>query len=239
MLLSRVIKKLKGLWHVRNSEALIAYYRKRGIQIGERCVFRSPGTTRIDLSRPSLIVIGDNVDMNKNFQIMSHDWSSLVFRAKYHDFVNSSGRVIIGNNVYFGTDVVVLKGVSIGDNCIIGAGSIVSRSIPSNSVAAGVPARVISSLENYYIKRKEAGLQEAVEYVKSIQQRYGRDPYPEEMREEFIYFVNKENSAKYEALGVPIKFQLGEAYDDWMEKHSQSLFDSFDSFIQYCNNTTL
>lgn len=61
----------------------------------------------------------------------------------------------IGNNVVFGRNVTILKNVTIGDNCIIGNGSIVTKDIPSNSVAAGAPAKAISTLEEYYKKRKE------------------------------------------------------------------------------------
>lgn len=175
--------------------------------------------------------------MNRNFTIMAHDWASLVFRAMYHDFVNSSGKVSKGDNVYFGTDVIVLGGVSIGSNCVIGAGSVVTKSIPAGSVAVGVPCRVICSLEEYYSKRKERGLKDAVARVKSIQQRYGRDPYPAEMREEFVYFVNKSNAESYEAMGVPIKYQLSEAYDDWLNAHGQSMFPDFEHFIEYVNTT--
>ena len=239
MFLKRIINTIKGIWNKRNSDSLIAFYRKKGIKIGKSCVFRSPGTTRIDVSRPSLITIGNNVDMNKNFKIMTHDWGSLVFLAKFHDFINSSGKVTIGNNIYFGTNVIVLKGVTIGDNCIIGAGSIVTKDIPANSVASGVPCKVRCSIEDYYGKRKNEALAEAVEYVKSIQIRNGRDPYPYEMREEFIYFVNKDNATKYEEMGVPIKFQLSDAYDEWMHAHQQSMFPDFESFISYCNKTQL
>lgn len=49
----------------------------------------------------------------------------------------------IGNNVWFGADVKVLDGVTIGDGCVIGAGSVVTESIPPYSVAVGVPARII------------------------------------------------------------------------------------------------
>ena len=59
------------------------------------------------------------------------------------------GRIKIGNNVYIGTNALVMPGVEIGDNCIIGAGAIVSKSIPPNSVAVGIPARVICSVEEY------------------------------------------------------------------------------------------
>ena len=54
--------------------------------------------------------------------------------------------VEIGNNVWLGSRVMVLRGVTIGDNSVVGAGSVVTRSIPANSVAAGVPARVIRAL---------------------------------------------------------------------------------------------
>lgn len=115
-----VFNQIKMIWHKRSSSAYIKYLRKKGIHIGEHCIIRAPRTARIDVSRPSLVTIGNNVDMNMNFQILTHDWASLVFRTKYNDFVNSSGHVTIGNNIYFGTNVVVLKGVTIGDNCVIG-----------------------------------------------------------------------------------------------------------------------
>ena len=53
----------------------------------------------------------------------------------------------VGNNVWFGGNVVVLGGVSIGDNCVIGAGAVVTKDIPSDSVAAGNPCRVIKNLK--------------------------------------------------------------------------------------------
>ena len=108
--------------------------------------------------------------------------------------MNSSGHVTIGNNIYFGTNVVVLKGVTIGDNCVIGACSLVTKNIPANSVAAGVPCRVICSIDEYYRKRKQVALAEAVEYVQSIQKRFKRDPFKRELYEEFIYFTHKDNS---------------------------------------------
>ena len=220
------------LWHQRSNSAYISFLRKKGVEVGEHVLFRDRRTTMIDLTRPALVSIGDNVDINRHFQILTHDWGCFVIRSKYNDFVNSSGRVIIGNNVYFGTDVIILKGVTIGDNCIIGAGSVVSRSIPANSVATGNPCRVVCSLDEYYEKRKERGLAEAVEYVQAYRKRFGRDPHPQEMTEEFIYFVNKENAEKYEEIGVPVKRQLQSAYDTWLMSH-QSKFKSVADFMAY------
>jgi maltose O-acetyltransferase len=51
--------------------------------------------------------------------------------------------VVIGNNVWLGSRVIVLKGVTIGDNSVVGAMSVVTKSIPANCVAAGIPARII------------------------------------------------------------------------------------------------
>ena len=56
--------------------------------------------------------------------------------------------VRIGNDVWIGGNVTILPGVSIGNNVVIAAGAVVNRDIPDNSLAAGVPARVIRALDN-------------------------------------------------------------------------------------------
>jgi len=61
--------------------------------------------------------------------------------------LTSRGGVTIGDNVYVGTGVVILAGVEIGDNSIIGSNAVVTKSIPPNSIAAGVPAKVIKTLQ--------------------------------------------------------------------------------------------
>lgn len=231
---SSVISHLMNIWHRRNSRSYVAYLRSRGIRIGEDCIFRDPLRTRIDVSRPALVSIGSNVDINMYFQILTHDWTSFVFRNKYHDFVNSSGRVKIGSNIYIGTNVIVLRGVTIGDNCVIGAGSVVTHDIPANSVAVGTPCRVVCSLDEYYQKRKVEGLPEAVEYVKAFQKNFGRDPFPYELYEEFIYFVDASNVEVYEQKGVPVRSQLSIAYEAWIATH-KAQFTSYEDFIQYVN----
>lgn len=61
----------------------------------------------------------------------------------------SKGEVVIGNNVWIGDKATILSGVHIGDNVIIGANSVVTKDVPSNSVAAGNPARIIKMLNGF------------------------------------------------------------------------------------------
>lgn len=65
---------------------------------------------------------------------------------------------MIGNDVYIGNNVIILPGVTIGNNVIIGAGAVVTKTIPDNSVAVGVPARVIKTADEYLEKIKTESL---------------------------------------------------------------------------------
>ncbi len=96
-----------------------------------------------------LITMGDNVTMAPRVHILCHD-------ASTKQFLNYTkiGRVDIGSNVFIGAESVVLPGVTIGSNVIIGANSTVTHDIPDGMVAAGSPARVICTLEEYLNKER-------------------------------------------------------------------------------------
>lgn len=228
-MIKTISEKIRYWKACRSSSSFIKYMRYKGILIGEGCVIPAPKTVSIDFTRPSLITIGNNVRINKDMTIMTHDYASVVFLNKYNEFVNSSGKITIGNNVYFGRHVTVLKGVTIGDNCIIGFGSLVMKDIPANSVAAGSPARVICSLDEYFEKRKKKGLQEAFEYAQSIVKSFGRKPIPADFFEEFPYFVDGTNIHSYPS--IPVESQLGRALDVWQKNHVAT-FKSFDEFLK-------
>lgn len=199
------------------------------MSIGNNVTFRGPRSTRIDLSRSCLVTIGNDVDINTYFTIMTHDFGNFVFRNLFSDYVNSSGAVTIGNNIYFGTQVTILKGVTIGDNCIIGAGSLVTKDIPANSVAVGVPCRVVCSIEEYYKKRKQKGLEEAKEYVRAFRKRYGRNPKLNmELREEWMYFIDANNIDEYPE--VPVRQRVGKGYEHWKKTH-KAPFHSYEEFM--------
>lgn len=217
-----ILRQVKFHWIRRSSDSYIKYLRNHGVTIGERVLFRVPTRTKVDLLRPSLIEIGDNVDFNDYCTLMAHDYQSHVFREVYSDFINSSGPIRIGNNVYFGTNVTVLKNVTIGDNCIIGAGSVVTRSIPSNSVAAGIPCRVICTLDEFYKKRKIVALQEAFEFANTIEKNLHRKPVLSDFHEEFIYFKG--------ATDKMIAYQLRDKTELWKNNH-EYLYPNMQAFI--------
>lgn len=135
--------------------------------------------------------------------------------------------VCIGYKVYIAKNVMILQGVTIGDNCIIGVGSVVNKSIPSNIVVVCVPCRVVNTIENYY-KCKDRSLKEAKEYVRCFRERNGRNTKTSELLEEFIFFVDKRNVGKYP--DVPVRSQLGAEYDNWLEHH-QASFSSLEDFL--------
>lgn len=132
-------------------------YKKKGMKVGTGCDFVSPGPNFG--SEPYLIEIGNNTTVSFDVAFVTHDAGTRVLRnlAKNEKEKQTViyGKIVVGNNCFIGCRSTILPGVTIGDNVIIGAGSVVNRDIPSNSVAAGVPCRVICSLEEYKEKHKD------------------------------------------------------------------------------------
>lgn len=96
------------------------------------------------------ITIGDNVRIGARTIITDSDAHSLdpVLRQNYEiDAKNAkTAPVIIGKSVFIGTSCIICKGVSIGENSVIGAGSVVTKDVPANVIAAGNPCKVIRNL---------------------------------------------------------------------------------------------
>lgn len=77
---------------------------------------------------------------------------------RLHPDFDCFGKVTIGDYVYIGSGALIMPGVTIGNNVLVAAGSVVSKSIPDNSVVAGNPARIICSVEDYYERNKKYDL---------------------------------------------------------------------------------
>lgn len=101
--------------------------------------------------------MGSNVHITQGVKFITHDGGTLVFRNLIPD-LEITKPITVGNDVYIGNNVMIMPGVNIGNKVIIGAGAIVTKDIPDNSVAVGVPARVIKTADEYFDKLQQESL---------------------------------------------------------------------------------
>jgi len=228
----------------RSSAAFIADLRSKGISIGDNVkFFGNLKMVSIDTTRPSLVRIGNDVQIVSPFTILTHGFEWTVFRNKYREIIGSSGKVSIGSNVYIGKETCILKGTRIGDNVIIGAKSLVNKDIPSDCVAAGVPAKKIMDLDDYFEKRKKEYVDEAREYALSIYEVFKRLPREEDFYEFFPLFLARDEKSiarfneklrlkmKKEHRGMrSLQKQLGSAYESFLR--SRPRYASFEEFLR-------
>lgn len=126
-----------------------AFLKKRGYfkAQGEHCYFQiwNFGTESY------LISFGNNVHIASGVTFVNHDITALMFRyiEKDDSIQERKGEIKVGDNVFIGSNSTVLYDVEISNNVIIGAGSLVNKSIPSGTVAAGVPCKVIGKFDDY------------------------------------------------------------------------------------------
>lgn len=142
----------------------------------------------------------------------------------------------IGNNVVIGRDVTMLKGSSIGNNSVVALGSVITKPMPDNSVIAGVPARVLCSLDEYYKKRKNKQIEEALEYGRSIIERFGRQPRIEDFSEEWVLFLSKQEYEGNEFVRKQVVSRL-KGYvdiDDFLVREKP--FHCFEDFLATINS---
>lgn len=138
----RILGQIKMLYYRVFSDK-ISVYRKHGMKIGNGCSIN----TWNFLDECYLIEIGDNVQITAGVRIFTHGGGH-VLRKLCPNF-DCFGKVCIGNNVYIGNNAMIMPGITIGDNVVIGAGSIVTKNVPDNVVIAGNPAKIVSSIDNY------------------------------------------------------------------------------------------
>lgn len=129
----------------------LEYLRKRGTNIGDKtrliCSVAAFGT------EPYLITIGYDCLIANGVRFITHDGGVKVlsdlgyFQGERMDMI---APIRVGSNVYIGSGAYIMPGVTIGDNCIIGAAAVVTKDVPANSVAVGIPARVIKTIDEYY-----------------------------------------------------------------------------------------
>jgi len=145
-LFGEIIFKLlsKGREHIENKREKRRWNRLQelGMYIGKDVYL--PMSTWIDISHCYLISIGDRCRFGPQCVILSHD-------AMANEFLDAGkiGKVLIKESCCFGFGNIILPSVEIGPRVITAAGSVISTSIPPDSVVAGNPARVVASLKDY------------------------------------------------------------------------------------------
>lgn len=126
-----------------------ARLRALGMHIGQGV--NLPASTTIDTSHCFLISIGDWCGFGGDCLLLAHE-------GQFDEFLDAGriGRVVIHPHSHIGSRSIILPGVEIGPRTIVGAGSLVTKSLPADTVCAGSPARVICSLEEYLAKHRAA-----------------------------------------------------------------------------------
>lgn len=209
----------------------------QGIQVGKGTIFYGPETMQIDRSRPYLLTIGEYCKITSGVTILTHDYSRSVLRRAYGEVIGEGRRTTIGNNVFIGMNAIILMGTQIGDNVIIGAGSVVNGTIPSNVVVAGNPAKVIRTLDEHYQIKKRRMLGDAVECVRTYYHTYKRYPSMNEIGAFWPLFLPRKREAM---INSNVNWHLNgdeseEIMNDFL-KSEPPMFDGYEEFLAYCQN---
>lgn len=103
------------------------------------------GMSNVSIYAATGVVIGEHTKIGGSVKIYDTDFHSLNYEARMNRETDhpKTGAIKIGNHVFIGADTIILKGVTIGDKSIIGAGSVVTRSIPEGEIWGGNPAKFI------------------------------------------------------------------------------------------------
>lgn len=150
-IIKKIIKRLLFPNHY-SSEAYVDFLKKRGASIGNGTYFYAPQHHPVDESSLPFVEIGENCRITEHVEILAHDYSYAVLRPTHHAMLTKSAVTKIGSNVFIGVYSIIMGGATIGDNVIVGSGSVVTGVIPSNVVVGGNPAKIICSLDEYYEK---------------------------------------------------------------------------------------
>jgi len=132
----------------------IRYIKRIGVNVkGKVFLYGKQGWS----TEPFMITLGDNVYITNNVSFATHDGGVLILR-QYQPDLELSAPITVKNNVYIGINSVILPGVTIGNNVIITACSVVSKDVPDNSVVGGVPAKFIKTVDDYFMQAKANSL---------------------------------------------------------------------------------
>ena len=150
-------------WRIVYNKRPEMYATKKGVVMGV-------GNSFVDhprfASEPYLVRFGDNNRVSFGVSFLTHDGGRWVLDNLYPDenpFLKF-GTIVIGSNNFIGANSIINPNVKIGDNCIVAAGSVVTKDIPSGEVWGGVPARFIMHTETYYEKMRSNPISKQIDF---------------------------------------------------------------------------
>ena len=151
--MNRILEKIRFAL-LKNGVKRAEYLKKHNILqgIGEHCFYQ---TIKIPMD-PKLVKFHNNVYIAANVSFITHDASRNMLANKYNKkYATDLGCIEIKDNVFIGLGSIIMSNVLIEENCIVAAGSVVTKSVPANSVVAGVPARIIGTFEEFNSKKEK------------------------------------------------------------------------------------
>lgn len=143
--ISYTLIKILSKFSRNRHETISNYFRKKGVEIGENCNI----TSNICTSESYLISVGNNTTISTEVLLITHDASigKIYGKEVASDLV---GEIKIGNNCFIGARSTILYGVTLSDNIIVAAGSVVTKSFKENNIIiGGNPARIISHWNDF------------------------------------------------------------------------------------------
>lgn len=102
-----------------------------------------------------LVVIENNVRITDGVKFCIHDGGMRALRnSGLLENADRFGRIVVGNNVHIGWNAIIIPEITIGHDTIIGCSAVVTKDIPPRSIAVGVPAKVVKTIDEYYMKKR-------------------------------------------------------------------------------------